>query len=641
MAVTALAMGDDYNRMFDELIAAANVTMLRRTERHPLIERIMQVNERYNGDWVLPDLSAKIKQYSPSMVADAIDHSALRAASVGPNIFCPSTNVTAFEGPGSQIYADIRRKAYHYTWFQSQVDLHRRRAFRHMFAYATTTWAVVPNFEMSIPQIVVRDPLNTFPEPKAIEDLSPPRDCGFIYGKSGRWLADTYPESAPHVLGSPGTRPETVWDVLEWVDDEKVLMGIMGPRPELTITPYSTDRLRPFPLRRWENRAGRCTVVTPQMITLDKLISAVAKVIDQSDLAAKLMWLDIAASEKATFPDKYVIGSSNNPPKLVAGRWIDGREGDINVVLDATDIGAMRDTPDPNNRMTQDRLERNFAKATGDVPAMSGEAGSPSLRTGKAISDMLGASIDPRIQEVHEVDQRAMTSVNEIVCASYKGYFGSKKYTVFSGWPTDKGQVEFTPDEHFETHDNVVAYPIPGADVHGMTVAVGQLRAMEAISVHTGRVLHPWVKDPEAEERQVLLEKVDALMEAALFQRANDPMQPFGPADWAIFRRSILEGKDLGEAILAVDEVIKERQLAAAAEQEAAGGMGPMMEQMQGQMPAGMQGQMGPVPGAPGMAGPGEMPPPVAEPPTGVENLREVVRALRAPQTQVFQGTAR
>ena len=89
---------------------------------------------------------------------------------------------------------------------------------------------------------------------------------------------------------------------------------------------------------------------------------------------AKFMALELIAQEKAIFPDRYIIGRSGQVPMIVGGEWKDGREGEVNVLLDAENIGELRSAPDQNTRVAIDRLERNARISTGTVPQIGGES---------------------------------------------------------------------------------------------------------------------------------------------------------------------------------------------------------------------------------------------------------------------------
>src|SRR4029077_3807490 len=171
-------------------------------------------------------------------------------------------------------------------------------------------------------------------------------------------------------------------------------------------------------------------------------------------------------------------------------------------------VGQLRGTPDPRAAQTIDRLERNARVSSGLVPAMGGETYG-SLRTGRGIDSMMGAAVDPRVQEMQEVIGALLEQVNEVVLETYKGYWGGRRYVGFSKWPSDRLVVDFEPNKHFETTTSAVTYPIPGADVQSTTVLLGQLYGTKAISLQTLRSLHPYVADADAEDSRTRIEAID------------------------------------------------------------------------------------------------------------------------------------
>jgi hypothetical protein len=588
----------------------ATTMEVRRLGRNPLLEEMMQVRERYNGDYVIPDLGSDAMPLTSTIIADAIDHNGLRAAQVMPDIISPALNT---KGPARNRAAN-RRKALLYTWEKSRLNIHLRRAYRHYFGYATTNFVVMPDFNYDCVTVQVRDPLSAFPEPKAPEDLTPPSDCGFIYGKSPEWLLHNYPEKAvaAGVERSKGVGAPDLWDVAEWIDEDDVVIGVLGLRDA-----YGSRPARPFELARWPNRVGRCTVVTPQRVTLDRIASAVANATGIADFQARLMHLAVAAIEKSIVPDTYIVGDSNKPPRLVGGGWKDGRQGDINEVLDANQIGQLSNRPDPMAFQLIAQLEDTGRQNTGTANPFLGQ-GTGGARTGRGIDALMAAAVDPRIQEAQEVMQSALTDVNRIVGDAYVGYFANKKYTVFAGWVSDDELTEFTPSTDFgETVENKTHYAIPGTDMVGLNVVLGQLVGTEAMSLTTMRKHHPYIKDAEGEERRVLVEKLRQTMTMQLLMRAQDPQGGLTPIDVSNIIKFVEQGDDLAAAVDKADEAARKRQAAEAPPPEA--------------LPP---GQAAPLELMPGLANPGEGAeglPPTTETPQGLGALDSLLGALSSP----------
>ena len=574
---------------WDDVVA---IVRNRQMNNGELLEKMIEVRRRYNSDWVLPYVSdhddAVLPPTTPALIAEAIDFLGMRAASVMPYMNSPAIDSTKEVGVRSREYGAIRRKILGATHHQSKTKLHMRRAMRHLAGYATASMIVVPDFETSLPRLELRDPLTSYPEPKAAEDLSPPKNCAFVYAKSVDWLRQNYPQVRDWVASSKSTGEE-MWDVVEWVDEDVTIIGILGPRDwESSTLGASGAVVQSMELHRWPNPTGICPVYIPGRVTLDKIISQIANLTGQVDLMAQLQALSIAAGEKAIFRDRFIIGDSIKAPQLVGGQWKDGRTGEMNIILDAKNIGELAGTPDPTTQMMIDRLERNVRIGTGLVPQAGGETYG-SLRTGRGMDSMMGTAVDPRIQEMQEIMEVALEHVNFIMFEQYKAYWPDKKFTMFSGWPGDKGTVDFIPNVHIETSDNVVAYTIPGSDVQGTTIQLGQLLGMKAISLHTLRSRHPYIDDPDAESARVEEETIE---EALLQGLANQAAQGAIPVTYlALIEKYRRKEPDLVQAILKADAEMKAEQAK----------MAPPPEQGQFAAPQQMPGLSGPPPMPPNM----------------------------------------
>lgn len=555
-----------------------------------------EVRDRYNGDYVIPlpsmDNEPVLPPLTPMLITENIDAIAQRAASVIPFIGCPAINPGKERGRESREWANIRKKALSATWYDSKFKVKARRAYRHLAGYATSLLIVSPDFEKGRPRIDVRDPLGSYPEPHAYEDVDPPRNCGFVYGKSGDWLRSNYTHARSENGGPIGRDPnarQELWDVVEWVDEEHVVIGIMGPRYE-HYDPVSRARSTLMELSRVPNRTGMSCVITPGRVTLDKIASSVSNVVGMVDLMAKLMALDLLAQEKAIFPDRYIIGRSGQVPMIVGGEWKDGREGEVNVLLDAEAIGELRSTPDGSTRAAIDHLERNARISTGTVPQIGGETYG-ALRTGRGIDALMGAALDPRIQEMQEIMEAQLPHLNESIFATYKAHWGAKQFSMHTGYAGDFGQVEFIPDKHFETFDNVVSHSIPGADIQSTTIQLGQLLGMKGISLHTFRTRHPFIDDPESEGRRIDEESLEEAVMAAIQQQALSGQLPVVYV--AKIEKHRKKGLDIFESIQAADEEIREEQVAAAPPPEEGQIMSP--EEALG-LAAGAEGAVAPAP---------------------------------------------
>ena len=542
----------------------------RRLALTPAIERMMSIRDRYNSDVVVPvpntDDDVPYDALTPLLIADAVDHPALYASQAPPNIFVPALDPTKVSGVRSTDFAMRRRKALHYAWDKSWWELVLGRFYRHLAAYATSVLMVT--IEGDLPRIETRDPLAAYPEPKAPEDLTLPANVGFIKGVSLDWLHLHYPETRtflPHGAGfavADGGEGE-LWDVVEWIDEHDIVVGVLGPRDGNRSWVHEPVRWC-YELSRYPNVLGRCTAVIPRRVTLDRVISQLSNLTGHVDLMAHLTYLDIRATERAVFPDRYVISKVGQNPRLVGGDWKDGSTGDVNMVIDADAIGELRGTPDPNNKITLDRLERAFRVSSGLIPQAGGETYG-ALRTGRGIDALMGAALDPRTTELHRIAERYLTEVNELLLTAYKIQYGARIFSVYS--PLDPGAVEFVPNDHVERSngklfvDNRVSYPIPGMDDINATQVIGQMMGAELISRADARRMHPHINDPEGTERRLMGEQIDQLIIAALVQRASTP-PGIPPSDLGRIRELVDTGIPLWKAMTQADREAQERQAA-------------------------------------------------------------------------------
>ena len=543
----------------------------RRLSLTPAIERMMIIRDRYNADVVVPvpntDDEVPYDSLAPLLIADAVDHPALYAAQTPPNIFVPSLDPGKPTGVRSTDFASRRRKALYYSWDKSWFELVLGRFYRHLAAYASSALVVTADDDDGPPRFETRDPLSAYPEPKAPEDLTLPRNVGFIQGKSLDYLHYAFPQtrdSIPHGAGfavADGGEGE-LWDIVEWIDEHDIVIGVLGPRD--ANRSWLEEPVRwSQELSRTPNILGRCSAVIPRRVTLDRIISQLSNLVGHVDLMATLMYLDIRATERSVFPDRYVISKVGQNPRLVDGVWHDGASGEINMILDADAVGNLPATPDPNNKMTMDRLERNFRVSSGLIPQAGGETYG-ALRTGRGIDALMGAALDPRTTELHRIAERYLTEVNELLLSAYKQQYGGKVFSVYS--PLDPGAVEFKPNEHVERAeggklfvDNRVFYPIPGMDDINSTQVIGQMQGAGLISNYDARRMHPHVTDPEGTERRMMVEQLDLITLTALRERAATP-PGIPPEDVAKITGKLLDGIPLNEAVAQVNKEAQERQ---------------------------------------------------------------------------------
>lgn len=612
------------------------LTVARVRDAGPLISAMAAVRDRYNAEWVLPGFEDDPEGggLAPMLIADAIDNLGMLAAQVDPTIDVPAIDPSKASGMRSLEYANVRRKMITATHYSSAFDVGRGRAYRHLAGYATFSLVVVPDFRCDEMRVQVRNPLATYCEPHDAEDLSPPGWVCFVYGKSAQWVRNQYPATRQE-QGGPIPRTTyagselILWDLAEWWDGESNVIGLIGPRTRVADTTVTMDRVlgSSMELQRLPNRFGMVPAVCPSQVTLDRVMSAVHRIVGSADLMAKFRALDLMAAERSIFPDRFIVGANGQAPRMVAGQWLDGRTGETNLIMDATSVGNLHNTVDPSGPQAADRLEGEARRHAGMVPQMQGQS-SGALRTGRAIDSLYGTAVDPRAAEFHRIMQHALVPINKAILAGYKGYFGDRKFSMFSGRSGD-GNVSFTPNTHVEvikgatydaydkemdpeilSLDNAVVYPIPGADVLNTTMALGQLIAMKAISRQTMRRMHPWVPDYEAVEREIMVETLEEGLSQALIMRFQSGIPPEDAAKVIEILRKT------GDIVQATQEAQK---LAEARQAKAAQPALPDQTASPDQMP--------------GLANPGEgaeqLPAEVAPPNQSQMNLKSLDMALK------------
>lgn len=594
------------------------------------IQEMINVRERYNADWVIPSPDVKgepeLPPITPALIAEAIDNVAMLATGVWPYMGCPPNDVSKERGVGSREYADIRRKVLYGSWYESAGSLVLRRAYRHLAGYATAAIMVRWDFGRKLPVFEIRDPLGTYPDPRAPEDLTPPDDCGYIYQRSAAWLRREYPQlryERGGILGKGGDAE--LWDLCEWVDHEKCVIGVLGPRDQgyesADLWSKASGGLSPMQeIDRWENPIGICPVVTMPRVTLDRIASQVAHTVGMVDLMAKIMALALTAEERNVFADMYAVGGQRGAPTIISngGQWADGRTGQINLLENVDKVGQMQSQANPTSLQMLDRLERNFkVSGTGLVPAMGGETYG-ALRTGRGIDSMMGAAVDPRVQELQDVMQNGMRHLNTIAFKMWKAYAKDRKVILQTGWATT-ALVEFVPSKHIETEYNSVKYPVPGMDAQGTTITLGQLYGTGAMSMKTLRRLHPWIDDPDQEGRDRDEEDLEfAIMESLKQQALQGQLPPTYMAEIAQARK---DGKDIFDAVKIADRKIQEQQAADTAAMETPEGMVAPPETMPGL--AGPESAAAALPAA-------EVPPQMMPPNNNQAAFEQMAQALQA-----------
>ena len=589
----------------------------RRNAEASVFRSMEQARAHYNGDIVIPlhDVQGHTNSLpiAARLVTEAIDNIARMATMGRPQIHVPPVKPFKEKGKDSVEYAAIKRRALYARWDESALaDILLRRAYRHFGGYGTCSFIVVPNYETGGSRIELRNPLGAYPELRSLDDVRDPINTAFVSARSYEWICHTWPHM--NGIAKPGANTvDGMWDVVEWIDAEAIVLGVLGPSDlRLQSQPWQRNGAPGgVEVARFPNKAEMVPVAMPRRVTMDRLMGIVDGSIPTIERLERLKLLDDIAAEKAIFGDMVIIGQDGREARLVSGNWRDGRTGIPNELVDG-DIKVLNQSPGPMNHSNIDRAERDFRVSTGLIPQTGGETYG-GLRTGRAIDAIGGFSVDPRVQEAQEIVARSLTQVNKAIMAVEKGYFGGRTFTVFSGWPTEKGETEYSPDKHFASDSNVVSYSFPGTDISAISVAIGQLMGAGVMSRSTARRQHPLVEDAEGEERAVLLESLADAAIAGMIQQISSGALPF--IDQVRIMQLYAGGATIWDAVSQASREAQERQAAEAPAPPPDSGMAMSPEAM------------------PGLAQPGQgveqLAPTIAPPNQSQVNFRDLTRAVR------------
>lgn len=543
-------------------------------------KQMQEAAERYNHAVVfpLPDVEGEpeFPAIAASIIADSIDGFATKANDTLPSITAPAVDPLV---DGHRKRANLRRHAWSATWSESRLPLHTARTYRQLFGYGTFCMVAEPvhhhgGREVMRARLETRDPLLSYPEPMANDEIRAPLDIGWVYGRSPEWIINRYPE-ATQMIRDNTSADDDLWDILEWMDGEVIMIGILGRRASQSYyrrhdsaSMYSAIGDQPidqsFLLKAYPNRAGMVTAVCPQAVTLDRLVSAISRIVPTTDLMNKLAALNFFSAEKGVFPDLAILGENGQTPEIEGGVWRDGRSGEANLVSGARAIEQLNSQPSPAAQAQLSDLERIARMSTGNPSVFQGEV-TGSIRSGQTINQLAGYSVDPRLTEAHRIMGYTLEVLNEAVAAIEEGYWPNRKYTVFAGWPGSNRHVSYVPSKIWdETKASVVTYPMPGMDAQNATIAIASLNQARMLSRRTGMNKHPLVDDAEAEELNMVEESLDDAIVMTAVQLVSSGQLAW--TDLGVIRSKVRTGMMIEDAIAEAQKEAQERQATAAPE---------------------------------------------------------------------------
>lgn len=554
---------------FDAIVEEYRV---RKNAMGNLFNYMKEARDHFNGDIVipLPEMTRDEKPAVANLMAQGLDQTAMRIASVLPNVHYPALIPGKDKGTGSEEWANKRKMANLGWWQESKLNLKMRRMARWLVGYATAPMMVRPNFNTGVPEYVLRDPLSTYPSLNVEYDDAQPTDFIYAYKRTFRWLEQNHPDAALSLARryKHTPQPSTQVELLEYIDGEERVLGVQAIRPADTHGrlwwPGAGEEGGGQEISRAPNRAGVCWGVTSNRITVDRLMGQFSQTFGIYQNQARLMALETIAVEKAIFPDIVIQGNTpGRVPVLVNGEWADGRDGDINVVRDGN-VDVVQLNPGFMTEPLIDRHERSIRQA--GVPAQfSGETPS-NIATGRLGDQILSATVDFPIQEYQELLGYTLWEANKRAVAIVKSYFGETKKSFHVGFNGTSGQADYTPNTHFETDAHHVRYSAPGADVNSLIIGIGQRLGLETMSKWTAMQQDPLVPDADFEYRKVASERIQSALLDFVAQAVQGGM--LDPQDVVILWEEVERGSNIADAWKKAQEAAQKRQ--AEAQQAAA-----------------------------------------------------------------------
>jgi hypothetical protein len=515
--------------------------------------RMRDLRDYYNGDVIvpLPELNSDEQSAVANLLAQGLDQTAMRIASTRPDIYCPPTDPSRKR---SRDNANVRRKAIFGWWENSRMDLQLAKRARHLIGYSTTITQLRFNPKTGCPEWHLRDPLTAYPATLLGVDDMRPRDVVFAYERPLGYLRAMYPDVAAVFQSDSGAGEDQPIEMIEYIsDEEQVLVAMRGPVKTgvFSTSSYSDDNIV-VELERAPNILGQCPVVCAERISLDDAQGQFDGILGMYQMQARLMALEVIAVQKGVFPDTWLIGRQGETPQIV--NPADGLTGEVGVVRGG-DLRDMQMQPGYMTNPAIDRLERAQRLTAGIPPEFGGES-STNIRTGRRGDAVLSAVVDFPVQESQRIMARSLQEENKLAVDISKAYAGRKGKSFYVTTKNAKGRVDYTPNDNFDSTDNVVSYSQAGADINNLVIGGGQRVGMGTMSKRSFMAIDPLVEDPEFEHDSVISEQLEQALLLSIQQQASEGVIP--PADLA--RIMDLVANDQMELAGAVDKVQKEAQ---------------------------------------------------------------------------------
>jgi hypothetical protein len=551
----------------------AHLYQQRRSQAGPDRQRMRDIRSLYQGDIAipLPEMQRDERTTVVNFARMGINQLGMRTASVMPVV--DPVVVDFGNREQARKRADLRRKVNHGWWGRNRLNLQMRHRARAMFAYASSPTTILPDFKPGSPTFEMpiwspRSPLDTFASrPSGMHDFCP-TDVIFAQTRTVGWVRLNYPEHSAYFHNND---PDDVVELLEYMDyDEfQIVMTIRARKlwdVADAIAPGGGNPLQSYTggtagvsLAQRTHRLGRTPCVIAGNISLERRVGQYDGIVGMYQAQAELQALGLIAKKKAVFQQEWLVAKDPNemPEVLVQA---DGMTGVVGIVR-----GGVFDrvTIDPQNMNDNaiDRMERAQRVEAGIPASVSGEAPA-SVRTGRTLSGLIEAAVDPLVQEAHEIFAASLYEENKIAIAIDKAYWGNETKNFYVAFNGDRTHVTYTPDRIWtETDEHLVRYPLPGADLQDVTIATGQAMGAGMMSRRSAARLNPIIENPEVEHDQIVYERIEDATFQALLASAQQPGSGLELPDLARLAQLVRDDDmDVFDAIAQIHKEAQARQ---------------------------------------------------------------------------------
>lgn len=537
-------------------LAEEIIGLLRERESalEPGFARMRRVRAAYDGDIVvpLPELDQHEQVSVANLLAQGLDQTAMRVASVLPDVVMPPARDDV---KVAEKRARTRRRAVLGWWQHNRMDIKLSKRARHLLGYASSPVSLRFDPRTGVPEWMVRDPLTTFPSPLFGPDDLEPYDTIFTYERSFDWVRDRWPDAAEKIRHSE-TVGSDLFQLVEYCDPVETVLLAVGRSEEQSSWNRDASYDPPVAeLERTVNRAGVCPVVIAGRVNLGQPAGQFDQMLGMYQMQAKLMALEVLAVQKGIFPDTWLVARPGETPQIV--NTANGLTGEVGVLKG----GELKDStvnPGFMTNPTIDRLERNQRVTAGIPSEFGGESGS-NIRTGRRGEAVLSAVVDFPVQEAQRMIAASMEVENKRAIALMKAYAGNKTVSFYVSVKGAKGTVEYTPNKDFDTDDNRVVFSHPGSDLNDLVIGAGQRIGMGTMSKRSFMAIDPMVEDAEFEHDAVVAEGLEQALLASIQTQASQGQIP--PGDLARIAELVRSDRaELAAAVQKVQEEAQERQ---------------------------------------------------------------------------------